>query len=405
MAVMVFLKSAADISLFFMVLGPMAVHFGANPLWCVVTFAVIAISQVLSYLVSQKSPKLRLLPYAIPLFCIFLPGRSIAWAVICALALAYEVFTGATGRYMAERSAQKTVFKVTIGLIVAMLVLLLIATARPVSYSIVILSGLVSAASSILLMRSLRHEPEVYGRLSYQAVNLAVMAAVAAVTAVISSGPVLKGLGLFIKTIYTGIAYAFLFVFNYVIEALVWLYHAIKAILKNTTPPPQPQKPVQIDLDGAKEMFPQISEYNGLPLWVKIVGIVILAAVVLLILAVIFRKLAGGRAQALKAGAYTYSKGPDPEERRRFSGQVQGVRKQYRKYLAMVEKEGLEIGPDDTSEDIFEKAPDVLGGEAARELRNLYIDARYNGTADRTAAERAKELIRIMRKEKSAGSV
>ena len=133
-------------------------------------------------------------------------------------------------------------------------------------------------------------------------------------------------------------------------------------------------------------------------------GLVILAAIVLLILAAIFRRLAGRRAEALKAGAYTYSKDNEPEVKRRFSGQVQGVRKQYRKYLNMIEKEGLEIGPDDTSEDIFEKAPDVLGGDAARELRSLYIDARYNGTADRAAADRAKELIREMKKEKSAGS-
>jgi len=404
MAVMVFLKSVADIALAFLVFGPAAVHFGAAVPSCIVTFAAISISQVLSYLVDQKKPSLRMIPYVIPLFSVLLPGRCLAWAILCGVVFAYQIFTGATHRYMAEDTAQKKIFKLTLGLIVAMLVILLIAAAKPVSYTIVILSSLISAACSILLMRSLRHEPEVYGKFSYQAVNLAVIAVVGVITAVIGSRPVLKGLGLVIKTAYTAIAYAFLFVFNYVMRFVVWLFHSLQQLFAGHPVPPQPQKPVQIDMDGAREMFPQISEYNGLPLWVKIAGLVVLIAIVAFILAMIFRKLAGGRAQALGAQAAAYSKGAE-EEKKRFSGQVQGVRKQYRKYLSMIEKEGLEIEPDDTSEDICAKAPDIYGGEAARELRALYIDARYNRTASKAAAERARELVREMKKEKNTGSI
>ena len=100
MTAMVFLKSAADISLFFMLLGPAAVHYGAGPLMCVITAAVICVSQILSFLVSRKKDKLRMLPYMLPLFCVLLPGRCMAWAVLCGLIFAYEVFTGAARRYI-----------------------------------------------------------------------------------------------------------------------------------------------------------------------------------------------------------------------------------------------------------------------------------------------------------------
>lgn len=399
MAVMVFLKSLADAALAFLVLGSAAVHFGADPMMSVVTCLVICISQVISFLICQKNPKLRMIPYVIPFACIFLPGRSIAWAVLCGLVFAYEVFTGATRRYMADRDAQKTIFKITLGLTAAMLVILLIASAVSLSYTIVILSCLISASCSILLLRSLRHDPEVYGQASYQAVNIGVIAAAAAGAAVLGSGPVIKGLGTVLKTVYIGIAYAFLFLLNYVIRFFVWIYHLLKELFSgNVTPPQEQRPPVQIDLSGAEEMFPKVSEYMGLPLWVKIIGIAVAAALVALILALIFRKLAGRRAQVQLSGAQTvYSQVPDQEEKKRFSGQVQGVRKQYRKYLNMVEKEGVEIGPENTSADIIGQAPGVFHGAEAKELRELYIEARYNGTADKAAAERAKEIIKELK--------
>lgn len=402
MAVMVFLKSAADISLLFMLLGPIAVHFGARPLMCVITFAVTALSQVLSFEICLKKDKLRLMPYILPLFCIFLPGRCVAWAVLCGLILAYEVFTGVTRRYMPDDSVQKTIFKISLGLIAAMLVILLIASAVQRSFTIVILSGMITASCSILLMRSLRHEPEVYGRFSYQVVNLGIMAGVAALAAVISSGPVLKGIFTAVRTVYLGIAYAVMFLLNYLIRILAWIYRAIRSLFSGNISPPPEQEVPQINTESIADMFPG-TENNSPPQWLRMIFIILGVLILLLIIALVFMKLAGRRAEAMKAVGVTsqYSPAIGREEKRRFTGQVQGVRKQYRKYLGMVEKEGVSVGPEDTSEDVCTKAHSGLGGAAARELRQLYIDARYNGTASRAAAERAKELVRELKKAKT----
>ena len=404
MAALVFLKSAADITFLFMLMGSAAVHFGAGLLTCVITCAAIAVSEVLSYVISSGtssrksaiSAVIRMSVYIIPLACIFLPGRSISWAVVCGLIWAYEIFTGASRRYFPEADVQKTIFRITLGALPAMLIILLMAGAREISFQIVIFSSLISLCCSVLIMRSLRHEAAVYSRPSYQAVNIVIVAVVAGISALLGSEAVVSGVLTALKAVYRVVAYAVLFVITYAIRGISYLVNWISLLFSGDSAPPPEPEPVTIDMRSGEDLFGEINEYNGMPLWLKITGIVIGALIAAAVIVFVFRRLAGRRAERKEAstGAAVYNPAKPAARNVRSSSPVQGVRKQYRKYLNLLESEGIVIEGDDTSEDVREKAPFKFRGEAADELRELYIDARYNGTADKAAADRAKELLR-----------
>ena len=399
MAVMVFLKCAGDISFMFMMLGSIAVHFGASVWACVAALAVICLAEVLSFVLDGVKSGLRLLPFILPLGCAFLPGMTISSFIICGIIFAYTVFVAATHRYMAEDS-QRTIFKITAGGLLAMLLILLLVSAEQISFSIVIFAGLISLCCSILLLRSLRHDSEVYSRMSFQMVNLGVIAAVLGVSVVLSTRAVTEGIFKVLSAIYKGVAYVILTVITYAIRAVAAAVSWLKSLFGSVETAEEAAQQQQLDLRGAADLFDTNGEYTGLPTWIKIVGIVVIALIVIGILTLIFRKLAGGRrgaAAGTARGNTSYSKTYQRAKAAPEGAQVGGVRKQYRKYLAMVRAEGQTITADETSADIAMFAPPKYRTEAAAELRKLYLEARYNGEASKEAADRAKELVKMMR--------
>lgn len=76
-----------------------------------------------------------------------------------------------------------------------------------------------------------------------------------------------------------------------------------------------------------------------------------------------------------------------------FLGPEARVRQEYRRYLAYCETHGLTILPGDTSQDLTGRASGV-DYAAEAELRQIYLRARYAGTATAKDAARAAELVR-----------
>jgi len=80
---------------------------------------------------------------------------------------------------------------------------------------------------------------------------------------------------------------------------------------------------------------------------------------------------------------------------------VQRVRAQYRRFLKLYERAGGTVETGDTSLDVELDAKKYrFAPAAAEELRQVYIRARYGGTADREDAVRARELYAELKKER-----
>ena len=401
MIVMVFLKIVADAAMMFIFGGPIAFHFGASVLKCIVTMLLIASASCLSFVLRDKKA-IRFVPFVLPFAGLLIPGQVVSWAIICGIVLAYAIFLAATGRYLVDPEHQKVLFEVTIVLEIIMIIAVALAKGTETSFSIVIFGGIISMASSIMLMRSLRHEPEVYNSLQFQAVNIGIMAGVAAVTAIVSSetviGTILKG---FVYA-YKGVAYVIVWLFTQLLKGLNLLVEWLKSIF-GTIQIDNEQEPVTLDTRSAEDLFDDITnDAAGFPQALKIILIVLAVLAAIGIIILIFRALAGKKFTAeVPSGDGRIEREQNREAARRkenLNAQVQGVRKQYRKYLALLKDKGQDIDESETSGDIVQMSqPEYRSGEA-RELRELYIKARYNGVADRQDAERAKELVKAIKK-------
>lgn len=72
---------------------------------------------------------------------------------------------------------------------------------------------------------------------------------------------------------------------------------------------------------------------------------------------------------------------------------MERVRQQYRAFLRLCQKRGMELSPSNTSADIGQSAARVLGPDLPlEEIGALYRRARYQGTASRADAAQMKKL-------------
>ena len=414
MIVMVFLKILADAALIMTVCGPAAVHYGADVIQTLITVLSICICLTISYIIYIKIGRgstgrriLQLAPMIIPAFCIFLPGRTISWAILCGIIYAYAVFIAVSARFVPDDHQQKILLKIALAAALVMALALLILKSEERAFSLCILSAMISMAASVLILRSLRHDSSVYNSLQFQAVNAAIVAVFCAAAAVLGSGTVLKGVFAGIRAVYSVIARGIYYVIMAVITAVGKLIEWLSLLFPHgNISEPETQEPQTMVMPSGEDLLGEITEPAGFPVWLKIILIIIGILAVCGILALIFRHLAGSRSSgdADEESITTAVPGHDAERQKRSvssSGQVKGVRKQYKKYLAMLKAHGQEIHTFETTADIEISSADMYKCDEAEELRRLYLEARYNGIAESGAAERAKELVHSIKSRKS----
>ena len=84
---------------------------------------------------------------------------------------------------------------------------------------------------------------------------------------------------------------------------------------------------------------------------------------------------------------------PASREEKRARNDVERVRQQYRAFLRLCQKRGMELAPSHTSADIGRSAARVLGPDLPlEEIGALYRRARYQGTTSRADAAQMKKL-------------
>ena len=268
-------------------------------------------------------------------------------------------------------------------------------------------SALMMLVGSVLLMRSLRHEPEIYCQKWYQLFNAATAAVVIAVAGFMSSKAFLEMCVSAAATVYNTLALPVLIlaltVFVYFLHAVAWLISLLNLqvpALKNDTP--------KLQLEGlAKELG--LDQGSGKPVGEEFL-ILLCVLVVVVLLYFFFRwmaRLGWGEKRSPEAREERIDFGGEPEvkkEKARPGSPVQRVRAQYRKFLKLYVSVGGELDIAHTSLDVEQEAGrHRFVPEALEELRAIYIRARYGEHADAKDVSRAKELYAALKKERRGG--
>ena len=263
--------------------------------------------------------------------------------------------------------------------------------------------ALIMLVGSVLLMRSLRHEPETYCQKWYQFFNAATVTVVLVIAALMSTKAFLETCAAALAASYRTFVLPLLMLaltgFVYILRAVVWLV----SLLNIRLPENQGEAP-ELQLDGIAEDL-GLDKLAGEPVGEKyLIALCILMAVVVLYF--FFRwmmRLGWGQKQPPEAREERLEMDGATDEKVRKArpgSAVQRVRAQYRKFLKFYISSGGELDSTYTSLDVEQGAKRRrFMPENLEELRGIYIRARYGERAEAKDVSRAKELYTAMKRE------
>lgn len=402
MLTLVFMKIAADLAVYYTFAGFFAVLAGASGGRLLLALAMQAVILTLSYPLRRFGLR-RAAPLALLALCWFMPGAGPAEYVAILPPALYVAYLAFRGLYEPGWAEQTQIFSVYWKVMLVFAMFGVLFGAAEAVRSAVLPFAVVGLMCCVLLMRSLRHDPEVYCQAKYQAVNVLLLCAVGFGVLFLSSdlflGACLGAVQMVYRWVITPVLMAFLYLLMAVIRVIVWLVSLL---------------PFQFSLDGMEQMdMGSISsqemlqmEEGGTPSarWLLYAAAAIGIVIAGLLLFFLFRALAR-RGSALRAERKPGESRTSLAQRSaRGEGAPSGapaaqVRAQYRKFLKLAASRSLGPEKSDTSLDVHEKCRETFDARAAGALRELYLCARYDGRADRQDARRAKELyVQIKKK-------
>ena len=253
--------------------------------------------------------------------------------------------------------------------------------------------ALLTAAASVLLMRSLRHEAEVYLQPRYQMRNAAGVALLGLGALVLGSKWTLLAARFLAVNLYE---YVFIPLFTAVGMLIGVFFIWIPKLFNFHNGDQEDLSETWIVGAGEEEELPgAVSPEFLLQILIAVVVVITLVTVFVLL----YRWWQNREEEGVDAS---------PLERRDLPGTVRGrggqrsllgssavlrIRRLYREFLRTCRKRGVKFGPSSTSGEISDQAAQVLGPELPlTDIRDIYRRARYLGRASRADAARLRKL-------------
>lgn len=261
--------------------------------------------------------------------------------------------------------------------------------------------ALISLFASVLFLRMLRHDPEVYLNRQYQTKNILLLGSVLMAAWLSSREIVFQSIWSACNFIYMNCILPIFSLLITCVVAIIGLFMKLFSWLKFGK---LTYKGSEVNSSGEMNMFSDLEQNitNSTIMFEQVVTAIII--IVLVIAAFFFfRWLASGwetdevRAHGLDIIRSENSKN-DTKKRDYATSTVHQVRRQYRKFLKLYMTHGERILSSDTSADIAEKGgkifptPDMMD-----EMREIYIRARYNNDATRADLKKMKQINQLLK--------
>lgn len=398
MVTMQMLRMMADLSFYYAFAGFIAVLFGGTG--AMLALMVQCVCFGLSYL-GRKRRGLRLallLPIAL---CWLLhpssPDRLVM--IPAALYLIVQVFRG---EYELSWDRQVSLFLAFWKLLILVVVVSCIMGHIAEVTAVMLPFGMIMLISSVVLMRSLRHDAQVYCQGRYQVLNLLTVAATAAMAFLMSTEVFLHACVMALKTIYT---YTILPIFMLLLEGMMGLSQALSwlAQLFGFEGWQAREQQGEEGAMGAQEMDLGYVETTDNP-WIKWTIIAVLTVATIAVLIAFFRWLSRrGRNRTFELSAEVQREEFTPQRKTaapRDASPVRGVRAQYKRFLKLCTNLGVHLTPGMTSRDIDYQARRLPGmDDTSGKIREIYVRARYAGSATRQDVEQIKKLCAQAKKD------
>ncbi len=401
MVTMHMLRMLADLSFYYTFAGFAAAMFGGEG-------AMLALLvQCVCFGLSSLGGKRRWLRLAllIPVALCWFVYPASADRIAMIPAVLYLVIQAVRGDYELSWDRQVRLFSVFWKVLILIAAVCCVLGHAAVVTAAMLPFGMIMLLSSVVLMRSLRHDARVYCQRSYQVLNVVTVAVTAALAFLMSTEVFLRGCVTALKTVYT---YCILPIFMLLLEGLMYVSQALSYLAQLFGFAGwEVREPQEQDVElGAQEMDLGHIETVNID-WLKWVLIAVIACAAIVVLVLFFRWLS----KREQTGSFELS----PEvERERYTPQakqkkqrdespVRGVRAQYKKFLKLCVGRGVHLAPGTTTSDVDEQARAIPGvGETSGRIRAIYLRARYAGSAEKQDVEQMKQLCAQAKKDAEA---
>lgn len=270
--------------------------------------------------------------------------------------------------------------------------------------------GLVMLVSSVLLMRTLRHDKQIYCQRRYQIVNYSIVALLLVVAGVLSSDVFLNGCKAVLGFLYRILLKPILQLLLKVLELIIWLVYKLYELIAGEQDFHIPEDVFSIEM-GESDPILESLEIEGAQeksIWLILLGWGLLIAVVGLGLMFFFRWMnqRGSADPDSEEEIEIWETDPLPifspwkKAKKQENSEMHKIRTLYRGFLKWCLKRGVQTRAHHTSLDVHQQFGAANGCEAtSAQIRELYINARYAGRADQDGAKHMKKLCAQIRQE------
>ena len=425
MTALFLIRMLMDLCVYAALAAPLGAAFGAAPAGCLLAVAACAAAYAAAGRLSAPAfssggrRAVRYLPLLLPLAVIAVlvmqaaanegSRHALALLAVTVPAFLYTAWMVRDGNYPLSYDQCERVFQRFWKLYLGYFVLLLLLGQAELLSTASLPFGLVALVSSILMLRSLRHDLTVSTQPAYQAFNFGAAVLTMAAAWPFSTGAFRRGvvaaLALFYNKLILPILMMLLDLMVLGLTAVDKVFHLEELFRRNAE-----GEPPQLNIEEWQQEMQEVvvgGEARWLVYFRAILGIAAAAALIILLFRFLSRRAAAdGRGTGSgtlireRIGAGERRAAPKPK------GTVAKVRAQYRKFLKLCAGQGLIRKPADTTEELGRRAAAVLEEPGTVEqIRRIYIRARYDGEATDKDAEALRQLnASLKEKMKNAGS-
>ena len=367
---------------------------------------VLALTGVISWLCMKLADKNGIVKYLPLLLCILfvVPFRGLAGLLSVVPVIILLVNNAVHGTWHTTYDMVLTGLKAGLPAYAVMMVFLLpgfgdisrYMVPHSLSYFVLFLT------LSVFGLRILRNEDPAVLNIRYVLMNLGITAAVLVVALLLSSSFFMNLLAGGIWLVYRYLILPVLAAFAYAIMIIPYgLYLLIRWVLSlihHDAPEVQEQEsPAQLGA-AVFEQFEQATGSNLMALIGRGIGIILFV-----LIAVILVKKFGGQLQRTAAPRAAVSREdirPQKTRRRRLFGDAPEsvIRRCYAQFLKLCGKHNIKVDGSLASDDISKQAVQYLNSPEPEELRKLWLPVRFGERPDGSDAEKAKELLKTIRK-------
>lgn len=382
------LRMVADLSVYFFIAELFVISQGGSSQF--VQMLLLGLSYgLLVFLQNRKfNKRFMLLPVAV----FFVPGSYFLALVPPVIYILYLIYTEKT---LLSWDRQSELFSGSVKFfpLAGIAICLLGNTANFVQYSLPMV--LVSVATSVFLMRMLRQPPSVYLDPRYQRRNCLLFIAVLFMAWLFSRDFMFRLAGSAMHFVYMNAIYpvlnCFITLFMVVLKIIMALFSWFKFGEVRFT---------ENHLGGA-EFGPTFKDavIIGDNVATTETFLTAILAIVLLVAAFYFFRwlaLHNGEETFISRG-FDMIRGKDSAKpkKERATTTVLQVRRQYRIFLKLYKDHGGKIANSSTSRDVLQRSVEILpdiSRDILEEMRRIYLNARYGGTATKSDLKRMKQI-------------